>query len=283
MVCDEIMKYIKPLSPIPTDLQPQGILTKPIRCVLFDIYGTLLISASGDIGVLESVNATREKIQELIDIYGFTASAEDVITEFFHTIKNKHDESKQKGIEFPEVDILQIWASVLKAGKSKEIERFAMEYEMIVNPVYPMPHSKETLCKLKENDFVIGIVSNAQFYTPCILECLMGDSFESIGFKEDLCFFSYRFGVAKPSLILFQNALDQLESRGINADETLYIGNDMLNDVLPAIRMGFKTGLFAGDARSLRLREDYHACKNISPDVVITELNQVITFCASYP
>ena len=62
----------------------------------------------------------------------------------------------------------------------------------------------------------------------------------------------------------------------IPTDSALYVGNDMLNDIYPAQKTGFITGLFAGDARSLRLRSDEPACKNLSADIVITDLIQLL-------
>ena len=63
---------------------------------------------------------------------------------------------------------------------------------------------------------------------------------------------------------------------GIPVNAALYLGNDMLNDIYPAQKVGFKTALFAGDARSLRLREDDPGCKNLSPDIIITDLIQLL-------
>ena len=62
----------------------------------------------------------------------------------------------------------------------------------------------------------------------------------------------------------------------IPKDSVLYVGNDMLNDIFPAQKEGFKTGLFAGDVRSLRLRSDEPVCENLSADIVITDLVQLL-------
>jgi putative hydrolase of the HAD superfamily len=43
-----------------------------------------------------------------------------------------------------------------------------------------------------------------------------------------------------------------------------------------------KTALFAGDERSLKWRRDDKRCKNLSPDLVITELQQ-LTACVELP
>ena len=54
------------------------------------------------------------------------------------------------------------------------------------------------------------------------------------------------------------------------------MGNDMLNDILPARSVGFRTALFAGDKRSLRLRRDDPRCNNLKPDMILTDLIQLV-------
>ena len=53
------------------------------------------------------------------------------------------------------------------------------------------------------------------------------------------------------------------------------VGNDVRNDILAARRAGLRGALFAGDARSLRLRRDDPACAGLEPDLVLTELPQL--------
>jgi putative hydrolase of the HAD superfamily len=49
----------------------------------------------------------------------------------------------------------------------------------------------------------------------------------------------------------------------------------MLNDVLPAARLGCRTALFAGDARSYRPREGELRGLGVKPDLVVTNLPQI--------
>ena len=72
----------------------------------------------------------------------------------------------------------------------------------------------------------------------------------------------------------FQAAND-LAERGIGSDEVLYVGNDMLNDMTPASRVGFRTALFAGDARSLRMREGDPRVAGVAPDLVLSSLAEL--------
>lgn len=56
----------------------------------------------------------------------------------------------------------------------------------------------------------------------------------------------------------------------------LFIGNDRLKDIYPAHRVGMKTCLFAGDQRSLRLREGDSMVQGIEPDFIVDDLQQLL-------
>ena len=96
-------------------------------------------------------------------------------------------------------------------------------------------------------------------------------------FDPDLTVYSFKMLKAKPEMALFTRIIPVLrEKYGIEPHQGLFIGNDMFNDIYPAGQSGFKTALFAGDKRSLRLRKDKKELAGLSPDMVITDLNQLI-------
>jgi len=273
---DRVSKYIQPLFPIPTALSPTGTLDKKIQCILFDVYGTLFISGSGDIGVAKRGLHHTEQLEKLFQQFGIEKNFRSVLKQFFNAIDEEHRIRKEKGIDFPEVEIDQIWMRVLENKDLGAVRAFAVEFEMIVNPVYPMPNLEKTLSTCRELNIRMGIVSNAQFYTPFLFRWFLNDRPEDLGFHPELLFYSYKFGYAKPSVFMFEAAIEKLKAMNISAHSTLYVGNDMLNDIYPAKRVGFKTALFAGDARSLRPRKNDPECKNLSADIVITDLIQLI-------
>ena len=49
----------------------------------------------------------------------------------------------------------------------------------------------------------------------------------------------------------------------------------MLKDIYPAKIAGMKTALFAGDKRSLKLREDHPEIHDVEPDYIINNLYQI--------
>ena len=276
-----------PLSPVETGITPDSGEIKGIKSIIFDVYGTMLVSASGDIGVAQkdSNSCMFNKAAEQSGIVIIPDTPCEYFKNLFLSIiKESHLRLTKKGIDFPEVDILSVWQTffatlhkenIIRTQPEKEVLiKFSLYYELLTNPVWPMPELVQTLDKLRSKGIVTGIVSNAQFYTPLIFEVLTGREIGKNGFKEDLIFYSYKSARAKPSLFMFEKLKEQLYNNyGILGKETLYVGNDMLNDIKTASLSGFRTVLFAGDRRSLRLRKDI--CQDIVPDTVITCLDQL--------
>ena len=273
---DRLRHHVKPLSPLPTSLNASGNLEERIRCILFDVYGTLFISGSGDISLARQQTRHIQKLKDLLSRYQIKKRPQIVLDDFFTAIELEHKRLRKTGVEFPEVEIDRIWAHILEIEELDAVRAFAVEFEMMVNPVFPMPNLEKMLSGLKKLKVLMGIISNAQFFTPYLFNWFLNSSPEDLGFKSDLIFYSYKSGHAKPSPFMFDAAAKNLRNMDILAHSVLYIGNDMLNDIYPAKTVGFKTVLFAGDARSLRLRENHLKCLSLYADIVITDLAQIL-------
>ncbi len=271
-----IRRYLRRLAPLPTSLTPQGELRENIRCILFDIYGTLFISGSGDISLAKQKSPEVQELRQLLRKYTIRKTPQTLLHEFYGAVETVHDKLRNKGVDFPEINIEQIWMQVLETEDQHIIRSFAVEFELIANPVFPMPNLEAMLSACRQKKILIGIISNAQFYTPYLFKWFLNSDPEGLGFDPGLLFYSYQHEVAKPSLILFKMAVAELKAKGIQPVSVLYLGNDMLNDIYPARAVGFQTALFAGDKRSLRLRKNDPRCADLSPDLVVTDLEQLI-------
>ncbi|MCA9073333.1 MAG: hypothetical protein KDA84_30625, partial [Planctomycetaceae bacterium] len=109
----EILKQnSKPLQPIPAGLTPKLVTLPGIRGVIFDIYGTLLISGSGDVGTADESQHDSAFRTALINI-GINLPDDAPTTLLQEEIQSVHRESKAKGIDYPEVEIREIWNRVL--------------------------------------------------------------------------------------------------------------------------------------------------------------------------
>ncbi len=294
--CSRIFRdHFKPLEPIATDVVPVLTKLKSVRAVLFDIYGTLLVSGSGDVGVSRAA-ACERALSEALCAVGVSSpggsldeAARAGLESFFATIEVFHERSRSEGVEYPEVDIISVWSRVvrelserglLNVPSALDIRQLAVEYESRANPVWPMPGLEECLASLRGGGLRLGIISNAQFYTRELFPALLGKEAEELGFEPGLQFYSYQYGWGKPGSKLFELAAEELaaEKRGrqrIEPENVIFVGNDMLNDILGAKQVGFRTALFAGDGRSLQLRRDDRRVSETVPDLVLTNLGQL--------
>jgi putative hydrolase of the HAD superfamily len=274
----DVESYLHPLSPIPTSLQMKGRLQQPIACLLFDIYGTLFISGSGDSDTLTQKTGPEKQLLNLFSTYGIRTAPAELIQQLSDRIGQEHDRMRSKGIAFPEVLIEQIWQKVLPHQPADMIREIAVRFELIVNPVWPMPFLDKLLSACKKAGLFMGIISNAQFYTPYLFNWFFLKNLQDLGFLPELVFYSYRFGEAKPSPRIFKAAEKQLRLLNIEPQQVVYIGNDVRNDIMPAQKVGFQTVLFAGDSRSLRLYENDPICNSIVSDLVVTDLEQLVLY-----
>jgi putative hydrolase of the HAD superfamily len=285
------------LKPVPTLLKPFIRKDAGIKAFVFDVYGTLLVSASGDIdesvlsveNLKQAFHASDIKFAE-----NGEASKEllqEILNEFRHSVKEFHEQERTEEKPYPEIDISLIWENILRSHQNLNqlivddplcIRCFVFVFEVLSNRIYPMPGMKEVISRLESLKYPLGIISNAQFYTPVILNYFLHDAVseneEVAPFDPDLTIFSYKHMRSKPDLFLFQLLKDQCQRKyGLFADEILFIGNDMFRDIYPAFMAGFKTALFAGDTKSLRLRQDKPELKKIVPDFIVTDLMQLLT------
>lgn len=288
-ISDLYRSFCRPLAAQPTETVPRLERLTAIEAVVFDIYGTLVISGVGDIGH-SSEERSLGHFREALAAAGWSdngLSEEDAVL-LQQEIQSDHARTKQQGTEYPEVEIREIWQNVVGTLESRDVverhtaatredfERLAVEYELRTNPVWPMPGTADLLRTLRDRRLPLGIVSNAQFYTPIMLEALCGASLEELGFVDTWRIWSYEHREGKPSTRLYERLIERMQATGVQPEQVLYVGNDMLKDIAPAQLCGLKTALFAGDARSLRMRDGDPRVEGVTPDLVLTSLDQIL-------
>jgi len=291
---EPFLKNYSKIKPIETGIQADYRYDSNIKIIVFDIYGTLIVSSSGD---LDKATATTKHVITALNQGGFffinsdlqEENAKQLIKLFHKTIIEEQNKLKQQNHPYPEVDIIKVWTkcintfeqkNILKRKGSVCIKTVTTVFEILSNKVYPMTWMQEVLKKLRQKNIPLGIVSNAQFYTPVIMNYFIDNTLSEDelinGFDDDISVFSYKLLRSKPDTYLFELLTEKIYKKyNIKSSQVLFIGNDMLKDVWTAKQAGFKTALFAGDKRSLRLRNDDERCKNIKPDFVLTKLLQI--------
>lgn len=222
----------------------------PYRAVVFDIYGTLLIAPEG--GVKPDPDAD-PKLREILKNAGYDPP-ESPSTEL-HAAVLRHHAAAQ--VPYPEVDLRILWREVLSIDPGTDLTDLVETLENAWHPAKLMPGAEQFIGRLARSGISLGLLSNAQ----CNTLSSLGGIAEL--FAQELTILSYQYGVAKPSPELFQMLTDRLAGRRITPEETLYIGNDPINDIAPAAAHGFKTALFTGHPQSIRPG-------NCNPNITLT-------------
>ncbi|MBN2273039.1 MAG: HAD family hydrolase [Bacteroidales bacterium] len=287
---------LEPLVPVPAGISPDLRESYSLKAYIFDVYGTLLISDSGDVdeSVVSSENLRRAMKFSDISVMGNASSQDRILNtmleEFVREIKVFHLQHRTAEKPYPEIDIEHIWETIIMRNHArgsiqlngdKCIKCMTFIFEILSNPLYPMPGMKEVIKTLHSRNIPLGIVSNAQFYTPVVLNYFLSDRLAEDDFVDffdpDLTIFSYKYKRSKPDLFLFQVLATVLEKKyGLQPADVLFVGNDMQKDVYTGHITGFRTALFAGDTKSLRLREDIEPVRKTRPDYIITDLRQLL-------
>ncbi len=280
---ERIRRNSRPLAPIPSDVPATHRADAVIRAALLDVYGTLFISAAGDIATRSE--APPDRVVAAAAAVGWLiapAVAASLAGACRREVERRHAAGRARGVRYPEVLAFDVWAEVLRAhgcpfaDAARAVRMFAIEVECRINPVWPMPGAKEALDRLHARGIRLGIVSNAQPFTPLLFDALLGCTPADLGIAPHLCAWSWREGTAKPDAALLRKVLDTLGDReGIAPHDVAMIGNDLLNDLAPAHACGCRTWWFAGDRRSARRREGEPACAGWKPDVVFTDWSTV--------
>jgi putative hydrolase of the HAD superfamily len=269
-----------------------------VRAVIFDVYGTLVNYWKPGIEDTDKrSNFFKEAFRKVADQFGFTpflvemdpeADPEKTLYDLYHgLIALSHEKAIKEEVQFPEVKIEDVWGLILLMLKrrgydpkeflpddSSELARycaFCYNFYSLGRGFYPQVI--DALSALKKSNIELGILSNAQFYTPLDLTLFVRE--QSRGaledynelFNSDLTFYSYEYGVAKPNVLLFRKLYDVLYEYHILPEQTVFVGNDLVLDIEPAAKVGMRTALFVGDSTSAYFHDQYG---KIIPDITFS-------------
>ncbi|MDR2778993.1 MAG: HAD family hydrolase [Puniceicoccales bacterium] len=282
-----VLSLLQPIEMTVSPIKPKLKKLFGIRAVIFDVYGTLFTTKSTHSLLLESEPQSDTTIIEALeeadfDVFEHDANLNNLYVEH---VKAHYDIRRAEGIAYPEINICDVWQDFLNELfvkgiidgdlTERSIRRVIMCYECKINPVWPVKRSLEFIRNLQDNNTYAGIIATAQFYTPTIMEILYQNSLETLGFKRSICIWSYEYKHRKPSPVLFNLCQERLQTLGIDPQEVIYVGNDMLADIVPARKVGFKTAFFTGNANSTRLREDVAECVKTKPTIIFNNFDQL--------
>ena len=272
----------------------------PVRAVLWNIYGTLIAIPGGELAFEHPqafvMDATLDKLIKEFKMWNSMsrkpgAPAMHLKESYTKTLTTLRM-AGSGGEKFPEVAVERAWEDVIKKlrdytfdvptyGSLNEFsKKIAYFFHASIQGVGAYPGAAETLCMLAEGGRPQGLLADGQCFTVGQLQkCLKQQEPEfdvNAVFPPALRFVSAEKKARKPSETIFKAAAQALAAKGISPEQTLHVGSHLTRDIAPAKKHGFRTALFAGDKASLNATPDQLKDPAYRPDVMITELPQIL-------
>lgn len=209
------------------------------KVLIFDFGGTIVTDDSDDRLHLMFYN-------EFIRKFNLPVSAE----EMYDYLKAEIKEVLKRGHEKWENLSEAYTQGIKKLLEAKRLEA-KEEYLSIFKKLYleyheaytePFPHAIETLIKLKSAGFRLAIISNIdnEIIEPVLRRLGIFDIFELIVTSEEL-------GYGKPNRKIFETTLRRLN---VLPNDTIYVGDSLINDVQGAREAGMEAIHFGVDCKN---------------------------------
>ncbi len=222
-----------------------SVSPRPIRLVTFDLYDTLIEIAPSR---WERLGFALDKLGVAYDLQALCAA--DVLAEDFYTEANAktpiRDLSKADQNAF-RIEYMRRWleAAGIEADDTLATQaRYGYQGELDATPRYDSYRAYddvvESAQRLREAGVKRAIISNADAdVTEFVTHLALAD-------EMDLIVTSAVVGYEKPDIRCFQAAFEPL---GIDAAETLHIGDQPRSDVVGALNAGMRAALIDRYAR----------------------------------
>jgi histidinol phosphatase-like enzyme len=286
-------------EPAPPKARPHLTALPGIRAVLWNVYGTLLSISEGDLK-LEVENAfimqvALEKTIHEFKMWNAMSRKPGQPSEYMREVYQKvlNEARMVPGEKHPEILAERIWENIIKRlfqkdytfdavfyGSLNEFSRkVAYFFHTSLQGTAAYPGAAQAMRMVADAGLAQGLLADGQCFTTVQLQRALQRQDDGIELNALVPlarrWISCDHRCRKPSENLVRIALRGLRENGVEPHETLHIGSSVLRDIVPAKRVGMRTGLFAGDRNSLAATPEQLKDPASRPDVLITELPQI--------
>jgi HAD superfamily hydrolase (TIGR01662 family) len=231
-----------------------------VKAVLFDLFDTLILIEGGD----SFYTPCLRRLHEFLVRNGVSVSFEE-FTRVYFKVRDALYAEADKNLEEPHFNV-RVWQTLQIFGYNFDIsdavvvgatEAFADEFMRYVR----LDENSMQVLRSLRGKYMLGVVSN--FAIPeCVWKLL-----ENLGLEEffDAVVISAEVNKRKPSPKIFEKAL---ESLGVDASETVFVGDTPSLDVKGAKNVGMRSILIE--------RRPTEKAGDAKPDKVIKSLEELL-------
>lgn len=296
-------KLIWPKVPSPkaVNATPAVSLLPGIRAVMWDVYGTLLRVSDGHFTFFPDDEA---RLQIALDktIHEFNMwnhmyrkpgpPWQSMIGIYRSTIERQSMQASAKG-NVTEVNLVDVWRVLIGKLFEKEYtydesqygdldefsEKVAYFFHCCLQATEAREGAARAMSDISAVGLVQGLLADGQSFTlvQTLRALTMQGPLPPIYelFRPQALVLSGDVGVRKPSKLLFAEAVQNLRSIGIQAQETLHISCRLSTDLVPARAAGMKTALLAAEKSGLEVSGEVLRDPATRPDRLLTDLSQL--------
>jgi FMN phosphatase YigB (HAD superfamily) len=272
-----------------------------VRAVLWNVYGTLLAVPGGDLAFEHPqpfvMDLALDKTIQEFKMWGAMSRKPGQPAEYMRQIYAQVLAEQRTlpggGEKHPEVAAERVWEAIIKkllqkdykfdAGFFGSLNEFSRKvayfFHASLQGTAAYPGAAWALRHVKEQGLTQGLLADGQCFTVVQLQKALAAQDAEVNVEElldaELRTLSYEVRARKPSDRLYKQAMQALAGKDLTPDQVLTVGSRVAQDVAPAKRLGFKTGLFAGDRASLQATPEQLKEPGGRPDVLLTELGQI--------
>ncbi|HBH54611.1 MAG TPA: HAD family hydrolase [Planctomycetaceae bacterium] len=292
-----------PPEPVPAKATPFLKPLPEVRAVLWNVYGTLLNIADGELlhlvdDPLRMEVALDKTVQEFNmwnSMYRKPGTPWELMFQQYEPlVADQRLTGKVRRGETAEINSAQIWKVLVERLLQKKYswdhalygelddfcEKIAWFFHSALQGCGAAPGARESIAGLAGQRLVQGVVGAGQSFTLTQVHRLLeegeGLQRQPLPLTPGCVSLSYELGAAPPTERLFAPVLETLQGLGIEPGEVLYISSRLVADLAPAKRLGLRTALYAGDKTSLRATGSQVRDPELQPDRILTALNQIL-------
>jgi FMN phosphatase YigB (HAD superfamily) len=281
--------------------KPHLVRLRGIRAITWNIYGTLLGITGGEL-YLEHPQAfvmdvALDKTIQEFKMWGSMTRKPGQPTDYLRQVYS--DLLDQQRIvpasveKYPEVAVDRLWETFIKrllqkdykfdAGFYGSLNEFSRKvtyfFHASLQATTAYAGTAAALRQVNKRGLTQGLLGDGQCFSTAQLQHALHQQDPDADLDEwidpELRSLSYEVRARQPSERLFRHALATLAEKGLAPEQVLHIGSRISRDVVPARRLGMKTGLFAGDKESLEATPEQIKDPASRPDILLTEIEQI--------
>jgi FMN phosphatase YigB (HAD superfamily) len=281
--------------------RPHLVRLTGVRAVTWNLYGTLLAIAGGELFVEHpeafimevALDKTIQEFKMWAAMSRKPGQPTDYLRQVYADLVAQQCTLPGDTEKFPEVIVDRLWEAFIKrllqkdykvnAGLYGSLNEFSRKvayfFHASLQGITAYPGAADALRLVKEQGLHQAIAGDGQCFSLIQLQRCLSVQDPTVKLDQwvdsDACALSYEVRSRLPSDKVLRHALATFAEHDVSPPEVLHVGSRVAQDVVPARRLGMKTALFAGDKGSLQATPEQLKEPVSRPDVLLTELPQI--------